>query len=596
MKTNQLFIILLALTALFSGCAKMDQTPQATATNEVIFGSENGLALYANSFYNILPTANDLHRGDAMSDYAARTQVPDFILPGAYSARLSTGWDTNTWSRLRNVNFFIENCTDPAVPVEARRHYVGLARFFRAWFYFDMVKRFGDVPWINKSFNIDDPDLFAGRDPRTLVMDSVLADLDYAIEHIRTSNDPTRSQITTDVAAAFKSRVCLFEGTFRKYHVNYNLGSSANTLLEMAAESARQVIDRGNFSLYTGTGPEQSYRDLFISNNPIAQEVLLSAVVDASLNVLNDANWYWTSATFGARLSLIRTFVNTYLMEDGTPFTNVPDYETMTFMQEVKGRDRRLQQTIRMGDYRRLNGNQLEPAPPVFSYTYTGYQPIKWVMDNVSFDGGALNTNSISTIRYAEVLLNYAEALAELGRLSSSEWDLTIGALRRRAGITANLQLPIQADPYLQQHYFPEISNPALLEVRRERGIELVFEGLRFADIIRWRKGELMDMEWNGFYVPELNTPLDLNEDGIPDVAFVNGTPAQQVPGVTYVNVAPTISSGQNPQQLKGTSSGELTWLNNVQRRWEDKYYLYPIPFNDLVLNPGLGQNPGWEE
>ena len=103
-----------------------------------------------------------------------------------------------------------------------------------------------------------------------------------------------------------------------------------------------------------------------------------------------------------------------------------------------------------------------------------------------------------------------------------------------------------------------------------------------------------MEMPWNGFYVPALNQPLDLNEDGIADVAFYTSLPATRPAGVTYVNVAPTISSGTNPQQLSNGTSGELTWLNNVPRRWEEKYYLYPIPESDRLLNPKLGQNPGW--
>ena len=589
------WLFFIALLGVFTSCQKLDQQPEDTATGEAVFNSENGLALYANSFYDILPAANDIHRGDQMSDYGARSQVPDFLRAGAYGSRQSDGWED--WKDLRNVNFFIANCTSPLLSAEVKNNYIGLARFFRAWFYFDKVKRFGDVPWISKPFAIDDPGLFNGRDSRTVVMDSILADLNYACENITATNDPTRSLITKDVAYAFKSRVCLFEGTFRKYHVAYNLGGSANQWLQEAATAAEVVMQGGRFSLNTAGGEDLSYRQLFTSDAPVVQEIMLSAVMNASLNVLNDANWWWTSATYGARLSFIRTFVNTYLNIDGTPFTNKAGYATMTFTEEVKGRDKRLQQTIRMGDYKRLNGGKPEPAPPVFSYTYTGYQPIKWTVDNTSYDGGTRNTNSISMIRYAEVLLNYAEAKAELGSLSATDWNNTIGALRRRAGITGNTSsLPTQIDPYLQQNYFKEISDPILLEIRRERGIELALEGFRFYDIVRWHKGELMDMPWNGFYVPTLNTPLDLNEDGILDVCFFQQEPAQRIQGVTYVNVSPVISGGVNPQQLKNNTSGELTWLNNISRHWEEKHYLYPIPQKEYLLNPNIGQNPGWEE
>ncbi|TPG65310.1 RagB/SusD family nutrient uptake outer membrane protein [Hymenobacter nivis] len=583
---------LVLLSIGLASCEKLDQEPQATVTGEAVFSSENGLQLYANSFYNGLPTGNDIHQGDAMADYAARTQVPDFLRPGAFSARQSSGWD---WTQLRNINYFIANCNNPAISPAVRSNYLGLARFFRAWFYFDKVKRFGDVPWVGNPLAVDDPSLYSNRDPRTLVMDSVLADLNFACANITATADNSRSLITKQTAYAFKSRVCLFEGTFRKYQTSYNLGSSAATWLNEAASAANVVMTTGGFSLNTTGGPSTSYRQLFTSQAPVASEIILAAVADPALSVYNDANWWWTSATYGSRVSLIRTFVNTYLNQDGTPFTNKLGYQTLTFAQEVKGRDRRLQQTIRMSDYKRLNGGALEAAPPVFSYTYTGYQPIKWTLDDTYYDGGSRNINSISIMRYAEVLLNYAEAKTELGTLTDADWAKTVGALRQRAGITSGLAAkPTVADPYLQSKYFPGISDPTLLEVRRERGIELVLEGFRFYDLVRWRRGELMEMPWNGFYVPALNQPLDLNEDGVLDVAFYTALPATRPAGVTYVNVAPTISGGVNPQQLSNGTSGEIIWLNNVPRKWEEKYYLYPIPETDRLINPKLGQNPGW--
>ncbi|MBO0358215.1 RagB/SusD family nutrient uptake outer membrane protein [Hymenobacter sp. BT186] len=585
------WLILLSLT--FASCEKLDQEPEATVTNEAVFGSEAGLQLYSNSFYDVLPTANDIHQGDAMADYSARTQVPDFLRTGAFSARQSSGWD---WTRLRNINYFIANCNNPAIAPAARNHYLGLARFFRAWFYFDKVKRFGDVPWISKPMAVNDPALYNGRDPRTLVMDSVLADLNFACQNLNTTADNSRSLITRQTAFAFKSRVCLFEGTFRKYHTSYNLASSANTWLTEAASAANTVMTTGGFSLNTAGGTDKAYRQLFTSTAVVPSETILAAVVDPALSIYNDANWWWTSATYGARVSLIRTFVNTYLNIDGTPFTSRPSYETMPFAQEVKNRDKRLQQTIRMGDYKRVNGGVSEPAPPVFSYTYTGYQPIKWTLDDTYYDGGSRNINSIPIIRYAEVLLNFAEAKAELGTFTDAEWVRTVGALRQRAGITGGLTAkPTVVDTYLQTNYFPGISNAALLEIRRERGVELALEGLRFYDLVRWHRGELMDMAWNGFYVPALDQPLDLNEDGILDVAFYTTLPANRPAGVTYINVAPTINGGSpNPQRLRNGTSGEITWLTNIPRRWEEKYYLYPIPETDRLLNPKLGQNPGW--
>lgn len=590
MNTRYNWFFLMALFLV--GCSELEQVPQSTASKGAVFSSTGGLDLYVNSFYDNLPSGADIIRSDEMADYSVRTQIPDFLRVGAYGPQQSTGWD---WTPLRNINYFIANCNSPAVPADTRRHYIGLARFFRAYFYYEKVKRFGDVPWIGKAMNVDDPDLYKGRDPRAMVMDSVLADLNYACDNIKTTGDNTRSLITRYVAYGLKSRVCLFEGTFRKYHTSYNLGSTANNWLTEAVSASDKVMKEGGFSLNETGGTEKSYRQLFTNTSPVTNEIMLAAVADATLSVYNDANWWWTSATYGARVSLNRTFVNTYLNIDGTPFTDKAGYQTLTFMDEVKGRDKRLQQTIRMGNYTRTNAGAVEPAPPVFSYTYTGYMPIKWSLDDTYYDGGTRNINSISMMRYAEILLNYAEAKTELGTLTNDDWTKTIGALRKRAGITTGLTTkPTVADPYLKANYFPDISDPVLLEVRRERGIELVLEGFRFPDIIRWNRGPLMEQVWNGFYVPALDKPLDLNEDGKNDVVFYKVKPATQLPGVTYVSVAETVNGVVNPQRLKNDTYGELTWLSNIPRKWDEKFYLYPIPSNDLQINPKIGQNPGW--
>lgn len=583
-------ICILFISGLFGAC-QLEELPEATTTKGPIFGSESGLVLYTNSFYNIMNGKN-LHRADAMSDYLCRKDTPPFITPGNFSAQVSSGW---SWSDLRNINYFIKNCNDPKLPLSVRNNYLGIAKFFRAWFYFEKVKRFGDVPWINKPLDVSDTELLTKpRDSRVVVMDSVLADLDFACNNITSKSESTRSLVTKYVAYAFKARVALHEGTFRKYHKGLNLGSSVDGLLAQAVAASKKVMDEGGYKLNDVGGVDKAYRQVFINPAPLATEVMLSAVCDLALNNLSDANWYWTSGTYGDKANFIRTFINTYLNLDGTPFTDNVAYKTMLFKDEVKGRDKRLQQTIRTGDYKRINNGVLEAAPPLFSYTFTGYQPIKWALDDMYYDTRDLNINSVSIFRYAEVLLIYAEAKAELGNMTDAEWAASIGLLRKRAGITAGLtSKPTKIDTYLKSKYFPEINDPTLLEVRRERGIELCLEGFRFDDIVRWRRGELMTMEWNGMYIPSLDTPLDLNEDGKLDVAFYQKLPTK-VAGVTYVEVSPLVSGKANPQLLSNVTNGELTWYNNFPRKWEDKNYLYPIPTADIITNPKLAQNPGW--
>ena len=601
MKQQYLWLVLIA--AFVMSCSKLEQLPQATASRDAVFSSDKGLELYANSFYQLLPNANNVHTADNMSDYGARRDAPQFLRGNAYSSSISDNttasaynlvalgpdWDWD-WNQLRNVNYFLENNTDPRVAEDVKRHFNGVARFFRAFFYFEKVKRYGDVPWVGKALAIDDPQLFAGRDSRTKIIDSIIADLDYATANIKTVTDPSRSLITKWVAYAFKARVCLFEGTFRKYHTNLNLGGTSAALLTLAATTAKKIMDESGFKLYEALGTAGSYRKVFTNTAPVPEEVMLAALQDATLGILHAANWYMTSSTTGVRFSFIRTFINTYLNIDGTPFTNNPGYQTMLFKDEVKNRDKRLEQTIRMGPYKRLNGTTLVPAPPLFSYTFTGYMPIKWCLDDTYFDQRDYNNNAVSIFRYAEVLLNYAEAQAELGVLTDADWAKTIGALRKRAGITGGLLTkPVIVDPYLQTKYFPAISDPVILEIRRERGIELAQEGFRFYDLMRWKRGDLLTMTWNGMYVPALNTPMDLNEDGTPDVLFYQGTAPSPLPNYPIVNV-----SASSSQRLSNDTFGEVTWLTNITRTWAERNYYYPIPLSDITANPKLVQNTGW--
>ncbi len=574
-----LYLVLLAYV--FAGCADdLNLEPFDKISPSTAFNTEKDLQLYANSFYPILPTGREIVRGDDMSDYLVGRSLPNYIA-GSFTASQATGW---SWGDLRNINYFLEHYEQAKIPEEAKNHYAGLARFFRAWFYFNKVKQFGDVPWYDKTMDVNDPDLYKGRDSRTLVMEKVLEDLNFACENIRAAKDNSASQVTKWVALAFKSRVCLFEGTFRKYHPGLNLSGTSDQWLEESARAAQEVMESKQYKINTSGAAELSYRNLFIREVPDADEIMLAAVASKSLRVFNDANWYYTSATYGNRLNLIKTFVNTYLNKDGSRFTDASAYNEIPFVEEVKNRDLRLQQTIRMGDYSR-DGSA---APPDFTYTYTGYQPIKLTVDSKATDGVAENSNSLPIIRYAEVLLNYAEAKAELNTFSRADWDATIKVLRERAGIT-NAPYPAEADSYLQENYFPDISDPVLLEIRRERGIELVLEGFRYDDLKRWKVAELLEMEYNGMYVPAMDELYDLNEDGKPDVSFVREVPATKESGVYYFLI------DDKQFRLSEGDSGNLILLGNIERSFEDHKYFYPIPYNEIVLNPELKQNTGWE-
>ena len=603
---KKIIFLLIAAVGLFTSCDLYEE-PQDTATKEAIFSTESGLKTYAYSFYNMLPSASDLNQVEVdLVDFGAINNINTYITKNAYSETNSGGW---SWNNLRNINYFIENCTDTKVSEKVRNNYIGIARFFRAYFYYGMVTKFGDVPWIDKPLTVTDEELFAARDSRELVMEKVYEDLQFACNNITTTTDATGSLVTKWVAYAMTSRVCLFEGTFRKYH-NLNLTTSATTWLQRAATAADYMMTNSGKKLYTSAGTAKSYRALFINDNPLTDEVLMAAVSSTTLGVLHHANWKWTSPTYGNRFSMIRPFINTYLQLDGTPYTSRTGWETQAFYDECQNRDYRLAQTIRTPGYTR---DGVATAPDFAGYVRTGYQPIKLCLDGKSYDNAALNTNALPYFRYAEVLLNYAEAKAELGTLTDADWAKTIGALRSRAGITGGITAkPTTVDTYFQSTYFSQISDAVILEIRRERGIELCLEGFRYNDLMRWKCGDLLLMSWKGMYISDVNIPLDLDKSGTYDVIFYTTDAglkaAQALTGdwnkakttCATIKVEEGAGSSKQLQLVEKVDSGTgyyITWdkPNEYKRVWGKKQYLNPIPSTVMVKNPNIKQNAGWE-
>lgn len=589
----------IALIVLFSFGCKMDEPPITSADKAAIFSSEDGLKAYSMSFYDMLPSAtNQSIVEQSLVDYGATTTLNAFILRNAYSENNSDGWGQSDWAKLRNVNYFIQNNINPSIPEEVRNNYNGLARFFRAWFYYDMVCRFGDVPWVDHALDPSEEDvLYGARDSRELVMEKVYEDLMFAAQNITRTDDATQCTLVTKWAAyAFASRIALFEGTYRKYH-HLNLKTSADTWLQRAADAASQVIQNSGKTL------NGDYRELFTSDDPPHSETILAIGLDATLGEYSGANWRWNSETYGSALNLIRPFVCTYLQKDGTPFTDRPDWQYEDFYEEFQNRDDRLKATLRYPGYRREG----KLALPVFSgYARLGYQPIKLCVDATAGDDKDVSTQAVQLIRYGEVLLNYAEAKAEMGKLTDGDWAMTIGALRKRAGITGGLSAkPTKIDPYLKNTYFPDINDPSILEIRRERAIELLFEGFRFNDLRRWNCGNLFKMSWTGMYISGINKPLDVDHDGTDDVIYYTDDAG--------LNAAKQASNNPDPYEVEVSTDSKadivqvhpagdgkgyyLAWFtqNDSKKVWGPKQYLYPIPVDAINKNPKLEQNPGWE-
>lgn len=602
---KKLSIFALIASALMVTSCDLDEHMQAQADKNMIFGSETGLKMYIDGLYGQLP--GQLYGSDeAICDWGVNNSIGTYEL-GAYSEDLSTSW---SWGNIRTNNYFIKWNTDARVSEKVRDNYTGIAKFFRAYQYFDKLKQYGAVPIITEPLEPDSEDLYKTQDSREDVVNFILDDLQWAYEHITTSNaTPNNVAINKWTALAFKARVALFEASWRKYHAGTEYVSgcttSADQLYAVAAAAAKEIMDKAPYSLYTGTKNDTgeagdgrgTYRDLFTSEttqgNP---EVMLAYEITAPST--GEANWWLNSSSYGPHLCMSRIFAQTFLNTDGTFFNEKNEDGTYkTFVQECKGRDWRMAQIIRGPQYTwKVNEEYTRESANFKDHTYTGYQLTKYVYDDKNMDDKSSGTYDTPLLRYAEILLIYAEAKAELGTITDAEWAQTIGALRARAGITAGLdKVPSVKDPLLVK-YYGDLS-AAVLEVRRERAIELIMEGHRQVDLKRWACGELWEtMPWEGVYVPALDTQLDMNGDGVMDVYFTSKK-ADEL-SKEDGKIAAYLNENQTMKKLEDDPKGGyvMYYAYGDRRVWNDNMYLYPIPTQVGIMNPNLVQNPGWKK
>jgi len=577
-----------AMLLAFTAC-DLEETPKAKVGKDALFASESGLQMYTNSMYDVMPGL-----GSGMTTWGNTSE--NFINPyqgvrqfytSSYTPSMEGSW---SWGTLRNINYFLDNNNKENLSESVRNNYNGIARFWRAVFYFQKIRTYGDVPWVDHALDIDDELLTGPRDPRSVVSEHIYEDLEFAINNIKEEYNSTASVVTSLVAAGLQSRFCLWEGTFRKYHGE----GDAEKWLQRAATAAKKVMDSGKFSIYnSGSHP---YRDLFIAHTPIASEVMLATVYDSAEGLVHAMNRRMTASTLGTPFCPIRQFMNLYLNLDGTRYTDNEAYKTQEFSEEFNNRDKRVGQTIRVPGTIRSSG----PAYPDWQVTFTGYQGLKFCEDDADLDGKYMNENNYVWMRYAEILLNYAEAKAELGTLTDDEWAKTIGVLRARGGITGGLNAkPATVDEYLQETFFPNVTDPTILEVRRERLIELVYEDAPspLADLQRWKVGELLGMKWQGIYVKEFNTNIDLDLDGTPDVFFYTDEslkPAAE--GHVVYQYVQLEKGSQWGSHWSVDEDGHTLIFDMMSDKivWNDRMYFHPISVHDMVLNPNLTQNPGY--
>ena len=574
-------MIFLLLAVLYGCEGWLDKMPLDKMSPETFFSNENELQAFSNNFYNDFP-------GTALYmdyyDLCVHPECPAEMRNGRVVPTSGSGW---TWTSLRNINTLLEysgNCKDESVRME----YDALARFFRAYFYFEKVKRFGDVPWYDRQLGSADPELYKPRDSREFVMQKMIEDIDYAIKYLPSGKSLYR--VTKWTALALKSRFCLFEGTFRKYHEYQETMYPEydwKWYLGQCVLASEEFMNTSGYGIYSADGPDKSYLNLFASENAIAQEIILARDYNIALNVVHSANYYTLSSS---RPGLSKKIVNSYLKADGKRFTDEPNYDKMTFVEECRDRDPRLAQSIRTPGYTRI-GSSVKVAPD-FTYTVTGYHPIKFVT-GTDDDSGSRNYNDLPIFRSAEVYLNFAEAKAELGTLTQTDLDNSIKKIRDRVDMPNIILSEAKANPdnYVASMY-PRVTGDfkgVILEIRRERAVELSREGFRYYDIIRWKEGQTFTQKCYGMYFPRLGE-YDLDEDGNIDLCLYQG----QKPSTT---AKLSLEAGQDIY-LSENDHGYVDPYQNITLSWnEDRDYFYPIPTDDRSLSGGaLTQNPGWND
>ena len=565
---------------LISGCDLLVREPQDRLSPESFFRTETECRLFSNEFYTLLPSTIYSETADVICVSTLSDEVTGMrTVPATSSA-----WN---WDKLRDINFFLEHlhqCED----ADVRAEYEALAKFFRAFFYFEKVKRFGDVPWVDHTISADSDALYMGRTPRKEVMSHVLDDINYAIQYLPSEKSTYR--INKWAALAIKSRIFLFEGTFRKYH---GLGDWEDCLAE-AVSAADVFMKTSPYSLVTdGDTP---YLDLF--NQDIFpeshQEIVLGRAYSTNLKLNHNSNNYFTATTMG-RPGLMKDIVNQYLMTDGSRFTSRSGYDRLEFSEEVKGRDARLAQTIRTPGYYRKGDEFMTSVAPNMNACETGYQIIKFVSESQYDDYNAAESD-IPLIRAAEVYLNYAEAKAELGPVAQSDLDVSVNLLRQRAGVsplnlTAANNTPDQYLTSPKTGYVNVSGSNAgvILEIRRERTIELICEGHRYWDIMRWKEGWRFTREFTGMYISGAQN-YDFDGDGQDDFCVYEGNvePDSKIPAKASISSL----------NLTDISSGNIVRHTTYERVWrEDRDYLYPIPTDDIELTNGaIKQNPNWND
>ncbi|MCE7040365.1 RagB/SusD family nutrient uptake outer membrane protein [Dyadobacter sp. CY312] len=547
---NRVIYLFTILAFIATGCNEdyLNRLPLDEIADETFWNTEEQLTLAANGCYANIKAKNTVDM-ENMGDNTLWPSTTDFQLIGSGNFNVDLGMFNTEWRNMyagiRQCNTFLENYQKAVVPVEARKEILAAeVRVIRAYMYSYLVLFWGDVPLVTKPLNIDE--LYEPRTPSAQVVDFILAELDAAAavlpKEIAAGKDLGR--LRKGAALGLKARVALY---FGKYDV--------------AEKAAKDVMDLNVYQLFSNGNPATSYNNYFTYAGKLSRGNNKETII--ARTHLEDLNMHNLSREIqvpdqNARFNPTRSLVDSYLCKDGLPIEKSPLYKETSYQDVFTNRDPRMTQTIFAPNAAwggRYDGNPENTNPAIFtapkfrsdrrgSVTITGYYFTKYV-EPTTVAQVSRDANDIHVLRYAEVLLTYAEAKMEQGTLMQADLDISINLLRNRVGMKPMILTDLATNNMNIRD-----------EIRRERRVELALEGQRYFDIKRWKQGAILAQDVKGMKKEWAKVPADV-------------------------------------ANIRTDAQGYIVAFTG--RNFAEKHYLWPVPLVQIERNPALGQNPGWE-
>jgi hypothetical protein len=550
MKKLNLSIAILAASILLACCNKLDLTPESDINDADFWNTETDLSNACNRLYETLQGNWIDNRGDDNLGTAVNsTSAGTWVIPNK-----SDDWSLR-YRDIRTANNILEKGVKAKVTDAVKNRYFAEARFFRAYSYFLLVQKYGDVPLVLRTLDYNSEELTSARAPRVDVMKAIYEDLDFAAAWL-----PARAvldvkqwgRVMKSTALGMKARVALYEGTREKFRSE----AGWQTHLQTAIDAAQLVMTQGH-TLFA------DYGKLFVHDGEGAankENIFVKLYGVTNTNVILGHNF--SRDLENGRIAITRNLIRQYLYTDGLPAFNtdnspvatpsplfVPEGSESSYNNIFDNRDPRLVTAAFKNGETAYKGPWI---PTLTTGTRTGFASKK----GFNIEDWTINTGGTTDrmlMRYAEILLILAEAKFELSEsISDADLNLTINALRTRAGMTVKLT-----------NAFVTSNNLSMREeIRRERTVELALEGFRYDDLIRWKTAETV--------LPK------------------------EILGAKYIAAD---WPGAVVGTLKLNSNNIIVAEAAATRKFQaNRDYLYPVPLNEIsTSSDNVSQNPNWQ-